>query len=67
MALMNHELAVLIPSEARAQILFNLDCYLRSDLRFIALIISGFIVLAFLSFVFRHIDYSISSLCCQAI
>ena len=32
MALMNHELAVLIPSEARAQILFNLDCYLRSDL-----------------------------------
>lgn len=32
MALMNHELAALIPSEVRAQILFNLDCYLRADL-----------------------------------
>ena len=32
MAIMNNELAALIPSEARAQILFNLDCYLRVDL-----------------------------------
>lgn len=32
MALMNHELAALIPSEIRAQILFTLDCYLRADL-----------------------------------
>lgn len=32
MAIMNHELAALIPDFARAQILFNLDRYLRDNL-----------------------------------